>query len=69
MMTAASQVSTIRVGSIVYNKFDGRKARVVEIVTDPYTRRKSIKVQIEWSNYFEWWSLSDITSTVRLRTL
>lgn len=68
MRTSSSQVPIVRVGSIVYNKFDGRKARVVEIVTDPYTRRKSIKVQIEWSNYFEWWSLSDITSTVTLRT-
>lgn len=68
MMTTTSKVSMIRVGSIVYNKFDGRKARVREIITDPYTRRKSIKVQIEWSDHFEWWSLSDITSTAILRT-
>lgn len=68
MMTTTSQVSTIRVGSIVYNKFDGRKARVREIITDPYTKRKSLKVQIEWSDHFEWWSLNDITSTVALRT-
>lgn len=50
----------IRKGSVIINRLDGRKGRVIDYLYDKISNRTSYKVMIAGSTHTEWWTCRDI---------